>query len=143
MGLQPIATFVGTMRRSTFSLILLCWVQAYLLGPELLKLPALVLHYAEHCAEEEELGFMTFLDLHYADREHQANGDDDHEQLPYHHHHGTADCYGSQVFFAHLNGTFIVPISTSGVKVPFPTEQDLLTGYTRALIQPPRALFSA
>lgn len=140
MGLQPIATFVGTMRRSTFSLILLCWVQAYLLGPELLKLPALVLHYAEHCAEEEELGFMTFLDLHYADREHQANGDDDHEQLPYHHHHGTTDCGPSPVYFARSVRSLALPTIAIAPIRHVTSEDELLPGHTRGLIQPPRLM---
>jgi hypothetical protein len=128
------------MRRSTFSLIVLFWVQAYLLGPELLKLPALVMHYVEHCTEEEELGFMTFLDLHYADPDHQENGDDDHEQLPYHHHHGAVDCCGAPVYLAQSIRSLVVPASSLPPVGPLPTEEELLSGHTRGLIQPPRVL---
>lgn len=69
------------------------WVARFLLlsflfaGTELhqvLRLPALVLHFIEHQATSPELSFLAFIEDHYSDPENATQGHDEkHEQLPF------------------------------------------------------------
>jgi hypothetical protein len=50
--------------------------------PELMKLPQLLRHYAEHRVENNALDFVAFLTLHYANSEHQQKDAARHGDLP-------------------------------------------------------------
>jgi hypothetical protein len=124
-----------------FATALILWIQGYLFAPELIKLPALWAHYLEHRAHDPALDLEGFLSLHYSDLGHQEDGHHDHEDLPYHHHHGSAlDQCGTKL----ISGEHPAPVS-------FPMEQghrmaiplpgaDLSAGFRSALLQPPRPL---
>lgn len=126
------------MRRSIFIGMILLWVQAYLLGPELLKLPLLIGHYVEHSIEEEDLTFSRFLEEHYAGLGHEEDCDTEHEGLPYHHHHGSVDGGVAPLFIAQTMRSVSVGQGALKAMASLPSEADLLPGHTRGLIQPPR-----
>jgi hypothetical protein len=50
--------------------------------PELAKIPALITHFKEHKKEIEGLTFFHFLQMHYADSEHQQTDQQRHGSLP-------------------------------------------------------------
>ncbi|MBC7922663.1 MAG: hypothetical protein H7Z75_16415 [Ferruginibacter sp.] len=53
---------------------------------ELTKLPGLYAHYQTHLQRTNgQLSFADFLVMHYADRQHAQS--EDHQQLPFQHHH--------------------------------------------------------
>ena len=129
------------MRRSILIVLVLMWVQAYLLGPELMKIPVLVSHYIEHCDDDQDLSFSSFIAEHYTDAGQTEDGDHDHEGLPYHH-HGQTDGGHAPVFITHDHSAS-EPGGASGMSIPtLPSEEDILAGHTRGLIQPPRSLRS-
>lgn len=130
------------MQRSIIIALLLTWVQAYLFGPELLRLPLLVSHYVEHCAEEEGLSFSSFIAEHYADAAYDEDCDTEHDGLPYHHHHGSADPGPAPVFITDISSSSGSSATVLGALSALPCEMDLLAGHTRGLIQPPRGLRS-
>ena len=117
------------------------WVQAYLLGPEFLKLPLLIVHYQEHLAEDDALDINDFLALHYADNGHEEADHSGHEDLPFHHHHSTlldqsvAKVWMSDpvpvVSFPELLGEHVVGVVSDDAE---------LAGHARALLQPPKGL---
>ena len=128
------------MRRTILIVLVLMWVQAYLLGPELMKIPVLVSHYIEHCDDEEGLSFSSFIAEHYTDAGESEDGDHDHEGLPYHHHNGAAVGAHASVFIAHAPSSSELG-GASGKAIPvLPSEADILAGHTRGLIQPPRSV---
>ena len=53
---------------------------------EILRLPSLIEHLAEHRAENPDISIADFLYLHYADQNHE-HSDTRHEHLPLHCHH--------------------------------------------------------
>jgi hypothetical protein len=118
--------------------MILLWVQAYLLGPELLKLPMLVGHYVEHSIDEEDLSFSSFLEEHYAGLGHEEDCDTEHEDLPYHHHHNSVDGGMIHVFIAQSVRSVSIGQNAPKEIAALPSEADLLPGHTRGLIQPPR-----
>ena len=50
--------------------------------PELAKIPALITHFKEHKKEIVGLTFFHFLQMHYADPDHQQNDQQRHGSLP-------------------------------------------------------------
>jgi hypothetical protein len=55
---------------------------------ELQKIPALIHHYQEHLSRaggQEKLSFIDFLEMHYANTDHEQS--EDHDQLPLKHSH--------------------------------------------------------
>lgn len=76
---------------------------------QLLKLPVVFEHYAEHQLEDASIGFLEFLDMHYM---HGSPQDDDYErdmQLPF---KTSADCV-SAVSFAQVPVQFEMEIESS------------------------------
>ncbi len=122
--------------RRTLSTILFALAYAVLLVPDIVHVPTLIGHYLEHQERTPDLGVVDFLALHYADKEHEANGDEDHGQLPFHHHHTAADAPPPMVM-APLPQ---VPMSMPAVpRVPaVDVQEHPLAGHAYGLIQPPR-----
>ncbi|MCB0770083.1 MAG: hypothetical protein KDC00_06735 [Flavobacteriales bacterium] len=118
--------------------MILLWVQAYLLGPELLKLPLLIGHFVEHSMVEEDLSLSRFLEEHYAGLGHEEDCDTEHDGLPYHHHHGAADGSLVPIFMARPVSATSFCQGALTVLTGLPSVADTLPGHTRGLIQPPR-----
>lgn len=131
-----IAHYLRPMRR-TFSIVCIALAYAFVLVPDLVHVPALIGHYKQHQEQAPDLNVLEFLALHYADKEHAANGDESHGQLPFHHQHTAADA-PPPMAMAPLTS---VPESTP--PAPFvprvDTQERPLAGHAYGLLQPPRA----
>lgn len=127
------------MFRVMLRVVVLIWVQCYLFAPELMKLPMLVAHYQEHQTLEEELTLSAFLDLHYADHGHEATDHEDHESLPFHHHHGAnIDGCTCKVWSAGPTAVVSFP-HTMGDRPQVPSADGARSqGHPSARFQPPR-----
>jgi hypothetical protein len=118
------------MFRKVVQLVILAWVQLYLFAPELMKLPMLVAHYQEHQSLAEELTLSAFIDLHYADHGHEAADHEGHENLPFHHHHGTAmDQHAAKVIGSLPLRPVSFPELSARVATALPMDDDLLAGH--------------
>jgi hypothetical protein len=128
----------GVKLRSWFILPVL-WVQVSLVSPDLLKLPLLFAHYLEHQAASEELDLTAFVALHYTDHEHQEEDHGDHENLPFHHHHGAAlDQHVSKVLANDPLRPVSFPALSALSAIALLLDQDLLAGHHPELLRPPR-----
>jgi hypothetical protein len=115
------------------------WVQGYLVSPDLMKLPLLFAHYLEHKAASEDLDMMAFIELHYADDDHQAEDHDNHENLPFHHHHGAGVDQQVQKVLDHDPFREVsFPVLSARKAVVIPVDKDLLAGHHPELLRPPR-----
>ena len=122
-------------------LAFIIWVQANLLGPELLKLPLLIMHYQEHLAEDDALDFNGFLTLHYANTGHEESDRTDHENLPFHHHHGAAlDQSVTKVLMSDPLPTVSFPELMGAHAVGLVADDAELAGHARGLLRPPKSL---
>jgi hypothetical protein len=127
------------MLRVMLRVVVLVWVQLYLFAPELMKLPMLVAHYQEHQTFSEELTLSGFLDLHYADHGHEAADHEGHQNLPFHHHHGTAlDQCAAKVIGPGSMRPVSFPELTAREATALPLDDDLLAGHQAELLRPPR-----
>ncbi len=127
------------MKLRISALLPILWIQAYLVSPDLLKLPGLFAHFNEHQAAGEVLDPSTFLALHYADEEHQAADHNGHENLPFHHHHGAAlDQQVAKVIAADPLRPVSFPALSARKASSLPVEEDLLAGHHAELLRPPR-----
>lgn len=117
------------------------WIQGFLVSPDLLKLPLLFAHFLEHQASGEDLDFSTFIALHYADDEHQTQDPRNHENLPFHHHHGAAlDQHVAKVIASEPFRAVSFPALSARTAIALPTDEDLLAGHHPELLRPPRTL---
>lgn len=124
------------MRRA-LSLLFLGLAYGLVLMPDVVRLPTLVGHYIDHRERTPEMGFMAFLELHYANAEHQENGDETHERLPFHHHHTSGDSCSSIALLhapALLHDAVHAPVKVFAIH----GDDDPLAGHRYGLIQPPR-----
>lgn len=121
------------------SISVLVWIQAYLVAPDLVRLPLLLMHFQEHQQELPDLTFSAFLVLHYDDTEHEQQDQEDHEDLPFHHHHGTAaDQCALKVFENGPASSVYLPMASAGTAIPTEGDADLRTGHGAELLRPPR-----
>jgi hypothetical protein len=70
----------------TITLAVFIWVSSMLPGlgvMELGKLPALVHHYQKHRQLNSSIGFLAFLEMHYADAAHHKQDHQEHHKLPF------------------------------------------------------------
>lgn len=119
---------------------LILWVQGYLFSPELIKLPALWLHFVEHRAEQPDLDLGSFLAMHYEDAAHQEGDHDGHESLPFHHHHGAAlDQCGTKLIAGEPVPAVSFPQLSGALVHADIAADDPMAGFRTALLQPPRA----
>ncbi len=122
-------------------LLPILWVQGFLVSPDLMKFPLLVAHFLEHQASDEKLDLGTFIVLHYADSEHQTEDHSNHENLPFHHHHGAAvDHSPAKVLATDPPRQVSFPALTALSAITLPVDGDLLSGHYSALRRPPKAL---
>ena len=85
--------------KSTLALFmaLFIWMHAVLPGlsvVELGKLPALFHHYQKHRQLSNELSFVSFLEMHYADASHHNQDQKEHHKLPFADHQSTISISG-------------------------------------------------
>lgn len=127
--------YLCPMRRRLSSFII---VLAYglVLMPDAVHLPALIGHYLDHKERSPGIGVVEFLVLHYVDKEHTANGDSTHDQLPFHHRHPAGDNLPIMVLAV---GSPVL----AAPPAPVPAhvvhgDDDPLAGHRYGLIQPPR-----
>ncbi|MBL7939354.1 MAG: hypothetical protein JNL43_08340 [Flavobacteriales bacterium] len=126
---------------SVLRVFILLWVQAFVFGPELMKLPMLFLHYEEHCETDGALDLGTFLKLHYADTDHEGSDRSSHGDLPFHHHHGTAtDQCGLKVWMSDAAAPVSIAERPASRPQPSHSDEAVLPGHARALLQPPKGL---
>lgn len=119
--------------------IVVLWTQGYHFAPELMQLPALFIHYQEHRASNESIGFQQFLVLHYTDDDHEAvlPGEPDH--LPLHQHHGAAINQCCLKLVTAEPARLVSFPDASSVHVPIDLPKDgPLPGFLSTLLQPPR-----
>ncbi|MBK6370544.1 MAG: hypothetical protein IPF64_12190 [Flavobacteriales bacterium] len=128
------------MKHQFWFMLPILWLQGFLVSPDLVKLPILFAHFLEHQATSEELDLTSFIALHYADEEHQADDHDRHENLPFHHHHGAVvDQHFAKMMASdpqrHLRSTPSM-LSTVALRV----DMGLLAGHHSEPLHPPRTL---
>jgi hypothetical protein len=105
---------------------------------QLLKLPVIFQHYAEHKIEDKNISFFRFLDMHYM---HGSPKDKDYErdmQLPF---KTTGDCISSLVpafipLMVQLSATKSVEISENKILVH--QDQFTASSYLASIWQPPK-----
>ncbi|MBK9177455.1 MAG: hypothetical protein IPM46_14205 [Flavobacteriales bacterium] len=125
------------MNSRFWSILPILWVQGFLVSPDLVKLPLLFAHFFEHQASDEELDLSSFIALHYASEEHQA--EDGHENLPFHHHHGAAvDQHMAKVIGSDPLRPVSFPTLSARKAITVPVDEDLLAGHQSELLRPPR-----
>ena len=71
------------MRRFAIGMLALAYMLVSSEMHELLRLPVLIAHYAEHTGENPSLGFLEFVGDHYLGQD-ENNAGTDHESLPFH-----------------------------------------------------------
>lgn len=124
-----------------WSLLLILWVQGFLVSPDLMKMPMLFAHFLEHQETADDLDLSDFLALHYANDDHQAEDHEGHENLPFHHHHGAAlDQHVTKVLGSEPARPVSFPELTARVATALPLDDDLLAGHHAELLRPPRVL---
>ncbi len=108
-------------------------------GHDWVHVPALLEHYAEHKAEHPGMGFIEFLGLHYADREHRESSRS-HDDLPFQqHNHGSGIDLGSTKVIGHEPPRAVsFPERTGDRDFPLPDADGLLSGHCTDLLRPPR-----
>ncbi len=122
--------------------VLLIWLQLYMLGPEMMKLPMLVGHYHEHVAQDGALSFADFIAQHYAIGGHEEADHEGHENLPFHHHHNgaTTDHCACKVWTSDPSPAVSFPALLGERPLGAVVDEGELAGHRRALLQPPRTL---
>jgi hypothetical protein len=106
---------------------------------QLLKLPVIFQHYAEHQIEDENISFIDFLDMHYM---HGSPKDDDYDrdmQLPF---KSSVDCIsnislGFVPAFIEFNFDREVVLFTTKKSFPI-RNQYLISSYLSFIWQPPK-----
>lgn len=122
-----------------FSIALVAFVQLYVLNPELVKLPMLFIHFAEHQHEEGDISFGTFLTEHYSESDHHRSGQADHENLPFHHHHGMlVDHAEGKILIAPPLARVSFPEANTGCLGARRIVSSPLNGHLSELLRPPR-----
>lgn len=127
------------MKSRILFLLPILWVQGFLVSPDLMRIPLLFVHFMEHKASSEDLDLASFIALHYADDEHRAQDHSDHENLPFHHHHGAGMDQASAKVLANeplRQVSFPALSALSPIALPF--DQDVLAGHHPELLRPPR-----
>lgn len=125
------------MRRLAPSLII-ALAYGLVLMPDAVRLPTLIGHYLEHQERTPDMGFMDYLALHYNSAEHTENGDETHEQLPFHHHHAAGDGCSANALILHAPLAVLQPVHASEKMFVVHGDDDPLAGHRYGLIQPPR-----
>lgn len=103
---------------------------------ELAKLPTLLKHFKEHKTQTPELGFFTFLKMHYGEDFDQHQSAHDHSELP-----GKSECQ-----HLHAPAPAVLPVAAMAAPAPLQTEvyQPVFADQSYAFIllhdiwQPPR-----
>lgn len=115
---------------------------AYLLSAteahQLLKLPVVFQHFAEHQQENRNISFLQFLDMHYM---HGSPMDKDHDrdmQLPF---KATGDCIAMATAFVPLTTQISIakPVETISQTNCIIQHQCLLPAYLSSIWQPPKS----
>lgn len=104
---------------------------------ELAKIPALLEHYRHHKHLNPEIGFFSFLELHYNDPQHHENDHSTHDKLPFSNHHAGSTQPNPMVFVALELSYFvreILNVSTSSTPYREPAKFNVYT----TIWQPPR-----
>jgi hypothetical protein len=118
------------------------FVAIYLLGTteayQLLKVPALIVHYVQHAREDPELDLFSFLRMHYAeDQVFDADWQQD-MQLPFKSHEDTK----SLVPLSYYPPIFLLPVNQPSVQLtarPVGVIKSFSPGlYAADIFQPPR-----
>lgn len=104
---------------------------------QLLKVPMLFAHYAEHQAEQP-MGWMQFLEEHYPHDRHHHSGEDHHHDLPFHcDHHCGAQTIQAQL--ADRTASAILLPSALDVELISTEDRISLLDGPADIWQPPRA----
>ncbi|GEM_PF-925902 len=121
---------------------LLLWIQVHLVSPELVKLPMLFVHYADHLQQQDELSFADYLGHHYTDEAHEESDHPGHGALPFHHHHHgvVADHCSTKVLTSDPLAVVNFPEAAADRDRPLPVAGRLLCGHVGSLLRPPRVL---
>ena len=107
-------------------------------GHHWVHVPALLQHYEEHCAmEKNDMSFMDFLVLHYADTDH-GTSEGSHQDLPFKHDHkehiGVDHVFWSPILSSHH---LFLPIELA---MGSADQRGPLDGHCAASLQPPRTV---
>lgn len=124
--------------RRLFGIVLLT---SYLFGTteveQLLKLPVLFEHYAEHRQENSNISFTDFLYMHYADTDHNDVDQDRDMQLPFKTNcsqlaHGLSPC------FPPSTGLSLSASIADASTLYFARDVDVPSAYLSSIWQPPK-----
>ena len=129
--------YICIMRRfaPVFFLFAILFSQAEL--HQLMKLPSLLEHYAEHRSADQQLSFANFLNLHYFNQEHSANSHNHDSRLPFKAH----DCHLSADAAQGVPHSFVfrfVVLHSGEIQLPEYRPQGNSSLYKTDVWQPPR-----
>ena len=105
---------------------------------ELMKAPALIMHYVHHATEHNQAGFIEFISMHYGDSEHMSTDAHEHENLPGADHQN--QCQHLQIIPAFISNTTItLSIPQLFVQPAMPVYQAFFSNtVSNAIWQPPK-----
>ncbi|MBS0027516.1 hypothetical protein ACTJJ0_19920 [Chitinophaga sp. 22321] len=126
------------MKKRAAYILLLIFILHHTAFDQLLKIPALVLHYQEHHQRNSQLSVMDFLCMHYWGQD-DDDGDHDRDmQLPY----KTVDLHALQLSFIPLAKAIAVKQQTfREIRIDYPALKDnyLPEPALTSLFRPPKA----
>lgn len=121
------------MKRIAAWLLLFVFLSGTTEAHELLKLPMLFSHYAEHSSEQPALSFSDFLlDHYFGNSEHSHS----HDQLPFqgNHHNHVVEAPIDRPLIQHFS--FIIPVAHAQYTTPVPAF--IPEGCASSVWQPPK-----
>jgi hypothetical protein len=108
------------------------------LGVELMKVPQLLQHYREHCAEDGQMSLTHFLYLHYGEIRHEHKNNAAHGSLPLKAAHAAASIVALPVAFTTTFFPSSLAVALEAKPDNFPPLVLLEAQYLLAIFQPPR-----
>lgn len=127
------------MKKLTAILFISIYLFSTTEASQLLKLPLIFLHYAEHSEEDKSISFFEFLDMHYM---HGSPKDKDYDrdmQLPF---KTSNDCISSisPAFVPSMTEISVdKPVELPEEKNGFPADQFILSSCLSSIWQPPKS----
>lgn len=105
---------------------------------QVMRVPALAVHYFHHLTEHEEIGVIDFLVLHYGDSEHMKTDAHEHQNLPgTKSHHACQHVSPAPVVIQSLQLALVHP-QLSGVAHPIAMDEFVPSNGANSIWQPPK-----
>jgi hypothetical protein len=127
------------VKKSAVILLLATYFIAFTEAKELVKIPALIAHFYGHEKSDKQSGLLELLALHYGNKAHADNDDEQDKQLPFKNTENDL-VYPPLISPNNAKYIFILPLQLTGI-VPY--KSSLPTLHIHDFWQPPRQPYSA